>query len=70
MQCDGSIFDAATYASFVALHLSKYPALEYVEGESGIPEDFELNSDLASALTVPISPDGIPIAVTIPKVSS
>lgn len=67
-QLDGCPVDAASYAAFAALHTARYPKIELIEGESGKPEDFELSSDIASAMKLPLSVDGVPVIVTIAEV--
>ena len=56
-------------AIFVALKGAKIPKIELIDGESGLPEDFELASgDLADAIPLPLS--NIPLIFTISKVRS
>lgn len=67
LQLDGSIVDACTLATYIALHTSKIPKVGLLEGESGHWEDFELSSgDVAEA--VPLSVKSVPIGITVLKV--
>ncbi len=65
---DGSIIDSVSWAAYVALHLTRYPLTDLIDGESGSPEDFELSSDIAHARRLSLSAQGIPIFNTVAKV--
>jgi exosome complex component RRP42 len=67
-QLDGCAVDAASYAVYAALHTARYPKTELLDGESGLPEDFELSSDLALACGLPLAAAGVPICVSVAEI--
>ena len=66
LQMDGDPLDACSIATYVALNCTKIPKVEIFLGESGSPEDFEVNGDLGEALSLKAS--NIPICISSSKV--
>ena len=67
LQMDGDPLDACSIATYVALNCTKIPKVEIFVGESGNPEDFEVNGDLGHALS--LKAFDIPICISSSKVS-
>ena len=65
---DGDPLDACSIATYVALNCTKIPKVEIFLGESGSPEDFEVNGDLGEALS--LQARNIPICISSSKVSA
>ena len=68
LQMDGDPLDACSIATYVALNCTKIPKVEIFLGESGSPEDFEVNGDLGEALSLQAL--NIPICISSSKVTN
>eukprot|EP00607_Mallomonas_marina_P005520 CAMPEP_0182428780 /NCGR_PEP_ID=MMETSP1167-20130531/23572_1 /TAXON_ID=2988 /ORGANISM="Mallomonas Sp, Strain CCMP3275" /LENGTH=201 /DNA_ID=CAMNT_0024611873 /DNA_START=496 /DNA_END=1101 /DNA_ORIENTATION=- len=69
LQDDGNLIDISSIASYCALHGTKLPGVELIEGESGEYEDFELLSgDLAEATVLQLH--HVPLCISVSKIGS
>ena len=59
--------DACSVATHVALNCTKIPKVRIFLGESGKPEDFEVNGDLGESIS--LNARNIPICVSSAKVN-
>lgn len=66
LQMDGNPLDACSIATHVALNCTKIPKVQIFLGESGKPEDFEVNGDLGESIS--LNAKNIPICVSSAKV--
>jgi exosome complex RNA-binding protein Rrp42 (RNase PH superfamily) len=63
---DGDPLDACSIATYVALNCTKIPKVDIFLGESGLPEDFEVNGDLGESTS--LNAKELPICVSSSKV--
>lgn len=66
LQMDGDPLDACSIATYVALNSTKIPKVDVFLGESGMPEDFEVNGDLGESTL--LKAKELPICVSSSKV--
>ena len=66
LQMDGNPLDACSIATHIALNCTKIPKVQIFLGESGKPEDFEVNGDLGESIS--LNAKSIPICVSSAKV--
>jgi exosome complex RNA-binding protein Rrp42 (RNase PH superfamily) len=67
-QLDGDPLDVCSIASYAALKSTVVPNVELILGGSGLAEDFQLSTDISTA--VPLKIHRVPICVTVVKISS
>ena len=66
LQCDGYPLDVCSVAAREALLCTKLPQLQMKVGDSGQPENFDVNGDISA--TVGLSKNDLPICLTMAKV--
>ena len=68
LQCDGYPLDACSVAAREALLCTKLPKLQMKMGDSGQPENFDVEGDMSSA--VGLSTNDLPVCLTMAKVGA